>query len=175
MKESVYCSVTRHEQINELVDSLKGMGFDPKDISVILADNPGVDDGGSGRASEGTTVGAGAGAALGGAFGWMAAIGLVAAPLAGPFLAVGPILAALGGAAVGSAVGGLTGGFIGLGIPPEQAEKYEGRIREGSAVISVHTPTPDQMERVVSLFESAGATDVTRVQSVDAHQPSRTA
>ena len=105
----------------------------------------------------------------------MAAIGLVAAPLAGPFLAVGPILAALGGAAVGSAVGGLTGGFIGLGIPPEQAEKFEGRIREGSAMISVHTPTAELMDKAVSLFENAGATDITRVQGAEVHQASRTA
>ncbi len=174
MKESVYCSVARHEELNKLVDSLKAAGFKPEDISVILDDKPGTWDADNGRAPEGTVIGAGTGAAVGGALGLMAALGLVAVPIAGPFLAAGPLLAALGGAAAGTALGGLTGAFVGMGIPKEQAEKFEGRIKEGSAVVAVHTPSASSMDKAVELCESVGAIDITRVESPEVLSPAKT-
>jgi len=174
MKESVYCSVGRHEELNTLVNSLKSAGFAPEDISVVLDDKPGTWDEGNGRAAEGTTIGAGAGAALGGAFGLMAALGLVAVPVAGPFLAAGPLLAALGGAAAGTALGGLAGGFVGMGVPKEQAEKFAGSIHEGSAVVAVHTPNQESMDKAVQLCEKVNATDITRVEGPEVLSASKT-
>ena len=102
MKESVYCSVATHEQLNTLLEAIKADGIAPDDVSVILADKPGVWDSGIGRAPEGSVIGIGAGSALGGGFGWLAAIGAVMTAVAGPFRALGPVVACLGGAGCGS-------------------------------------------------------------------------
>src|SRR5206468_4762230 len=91
------------------------------------------------KAPEGATTGAGTGAVVGGALGWLAGIGALAIPGLGPFIAAGPIMAALAGAGVGGTVGGVTGALIGLGIPEYEAKRYEGRITKGGILLSVHS------------------------------------
>ncbi len=109
---------------------------------------------------EGAAAGAGTGGALGGALGWLVGIGALAIPGVGPFIAAGPILAALGGAAVGATVGGITGALIGMGIPEFEAKRHEGRLREGGILISVHAETAGEVATATAIFQDAGAKDI---------------
>ena len=97
---------------------------------------------------------------LGGGLGWLVGIGALAIPGVGPFIAAGPIMAALAGAAVGAAAGGLTGALIGLGIPEYEAKRYEGRIKGGGILLSVHTDDSDWTKRAKDILEQTGAQDI---------------
>jgi hypothetical protein len=112
------------------------------------------------KAPEGIATGASAGGVLGGALGWVAGIGALAIPGVGPFIAAGPIIAALSGAAVGAAVGGIAGGLIGLGIPEIEAKRYEGKIKQGNLLISVHTEDSDEITKAKDIFTKADAEDI---------------
>ena len=103
---------------------------------------------------------AGTGALLGGGLGWLAGIGALASPGLGPLIAAGPIMAALTGAAVGGTVGGLSGALIGMGIPEYEAKHYEGKVKGGHALISVHSENSDETDRAKAIFEAAGVEDV---------------
>ena len=165
MKQAVICIVPTESQADVIVSSLKDAGFCNTDISVLMPDKAGVRDMGHekhSKAPEGTSTGAGAGAVVGGALGWLAGIGALAIPGVGPFVAAGPIMAALSGAAIGAATGGVTGGLIGLGIPEYEAKQYEGKLREGNILLSVHTENGDEAKRAEEIFKAAGAKDVKR-------------
>ena len=112
------------------------------------------------EAPEGAATGAGTGGVLGGALGWLVGIGALAIPGLGPFIAAGPIMAALSGAAAGAALGGVTGALIGFGIPEYEAKRYEGKLKEGNLLISVHTDNSSERERAKTIFEEAGAEDI---------------
>jgi len=112
------------------------------------------------RRPEGAATGAGTGGIVGGALGWLAGIGTLAIPGVGPFIAAGPILAALSGAAVGATVGGLTGGLIGAGIPEYEVKRYEGKLASGNILISTHCATREEAKRARDIFERAGAEDI---------------
>lgn len=105
-------------------------------------------------------TGAGTGAVFGGTLGWMVGIGALAIPGLGPFIAAGPIMAALAGAAGGAAAGGLAGALIGMGIPEYEAKRYEGKIKDGNILISVHTEDGKQRERAKEIFIKDGAEDI---------------
>jgi uncharacterized membrane protein len=92
--------------------------------------------------------------------GWLVGIGSLAIPGVGPFIAAGPIMAALAGAGVGAAVGGLSGALIGMGIPEYEAKQYEGKIKQGNILISVHSENSDEVKRAKEIFERAGAHDI---------------
>ena len=163
MKHAVYCMANDRNQAESIVDSLRIAGFSSNEISVLLPDKSGTRDFAhekSTKAPEGAVAGAGTGGVVGGALGWIAGIGLLAIPGVGPFIAAGPIVAALSGAAVGAAVGGIAGGLIGMGIPEIEAKRYEGKIKEGNILISVHTENSDQVKRVKDIFNECGARDV---------------
>jgi hypothetical protein len=113
------------------------------------------------KAPEGAATGAGTGAVVGGILGWLAGIGSLAIPGLGPFIAAGPIMAVLGGAAVGGTLGGLTGALVGMGIPEFEAKIYEGKVRSGSCLIAVHADDRDQTKLVKEIYEYAGAKDIT--------------
>jgi hypothetical protein len=119
------------------------------------------------KAPEGAATGAAAGATLGGVLGWLAGIGALAIPGLGPFIAAGPIMAALGGAAIGGAAGGLTGALVGMGIPEYEAKRYEGKLREGNILISVHTENAKEIDRVKDIFENAKADDISYTEEKD--------
>jgi hypothetical protein len=162
-KKSVICIATSEAQAAGIVDCLKDEGFSNNDISALFPDKSGTRDFAhekGTKAPEGAATGAGTGAVLGGAFGWLAGIGALAIPGVGPFVAAGPIAAALSGAAVGGAVGGITGGLIGLGIPEYEAKRYEGKVKSGGILISVHTEDSDEAKRAKEIFERANAQDI---------------
>ena len=120
--------------VDNAVDTLRAENFRNTDISVLFPENEGSKDFAhekNTKAPEGAVTGVSAGAVVGGGLGWLAAIGALAIPGLGPFIAAGPIMAALAGAGVGGAVGGLTGALIGMGIPEYEAKRYEGRVKNG--------------------------------------------
>ena len=162
-KKSVFCIATSSAQANQIVDCLKEEGFSNNDISALFPDKDGTRDFAhkkETKAPEGAATGAGSGAVLGGALGWLAGIGALAIPGVGPFVAAGPIAAALSGAAIGGTVGGITGALIGMGIPEYEAKRYEGKIKEGGILISVHADDSDEITRAKNIFERNGAQDI---------------
>ncbi len=147
----------------DAVDTLKDSGFRSTDISVLFPDNQGTKDFAHEKhtkAPEGAVTGGSSGAIIGGALGWLAGIGALAIPGVGPFIAAGPIMGMLGGIGVGTAIGGLTGALIGLGIPEYEARRYEGRIRRGGILLSVHCDDPDWARRAKNILHQTGAEDV---------------
>jgi hypothetical protein len=162
-KKSVFCIATSSAQANQIVDSLRAEGFANNDISALFPDKEGTRDFAhekGTKAPEGAATGAGSGAVLGGALGWLAGIGALAIPGVGPFVAAGPIAAALSGAAIGGTVGGIAGALIGMGIPEYEAKRYEGKIKEGGILISVHADDSDEITRAKNIFERNNAHDI---------------
>jgi len=163
MSKSVFCTVPSQQQAVDIVDDLQMAGFSNNDVSVLMPDKAGTRDFAhehNTKAPEGATTGAVAGAAIGGGLGWLAGIGALAIPGLGPFIAAGPIMAALSGAAVGGTVGGITGCLIGMGIPEFEAKRYEGKVKSGAALISVHTENSDEVSRAKEIFERRQAEDI---------------
>jgi hypothetical protein len=149
--------------VDGAVESLRASGFRNTDISVLFPENVGNKDFAhekGTKAPEGASAGAGTGAVVGGALGWLAGIGALAIPGLGPFIAAGPIMAALAGVGVGGAVGGVTGALIGMGIPEYEAKRYEGRVKQGGILLSVHCDTSDWTKRAKEILEHTGAEDV---------------
>ena len=145
------------------VDALKAAGFRNTDISVLFPENVGTKDFAAEKntkAPEGATTGAGTGVVLGGALGWLAGIGALAIPGVGPFIAAGPIMAALAGAGAGGVVGGLTGALVGMGIPEYEAKRYEGRVKKGGILLSVHSDDSNWTKKAKEILEQTGAEDV---------------
>ena|SRR5665213_1602279 len=162
-QKSVFCISTSRSQADLIVDQLKNACFSNNDISVLFPDRGTSRDFAhekNTKAPEGAVTGASTGGVIGGALGWIAGIGALAIPGVGPFIAAGPIIAALSGAAVGAAVGGIAGGLIGLGIPEIEAKRYEGKIKEGNLLISVHTESSEEITQAKDIFTKAGAEDI---------------
>ena len=153
---------SRHS-VENAVDSLKTEGFRNTDISVLLPENEGTKDFAHSKqtkAPEGAAAGAGTGAVIGGTLGWLTGIGALAIPGLGPFIAAGPIVAALAGLGVGGTVGALTGALVGMGIPEYEAKRYEGRIKAGGILLSVHCDSSEWVKRAKRILEHTGAADV---------------
>jgi hypothetical protein len=162
-KKSVFCIATSRHQADQIVGQLKNANFSNNDISALFADKGTSHDFAhekNTKAPEGAVTGAVTGGAVVGALGWIAGIGALAIPGVGPFIAAGPIIGALSGVAIGAAVGGIAGGLIGLGIPELEARRYEGKIKEGKILISVHTDNSTEISRAKDIFTKAGAQDI---------------
>lgn len=162
-KKSVFCIANSRAQADRIADQLKSASFSNNDISVLFPDKDTTRDFAhekNTKAPEGAVAGAGTGGVIGGALGWVAGIGALAIPGVGPFIAAGPIVAALSGAAIGATVGGIAGGLIGLGIPEIEAKRYEGKVKAGNILISVHTEDSDENKRAKAIFTENGAEDI---------------
>ena len=149
--------------VENAVDALKDAGFRNTDISVLFPENIGNKDLAAekhSKAPEGATTGAGTGVVLGGALGWLAGIGALAIPGLGPFIAAGPIMAALAGAGAGSMLGGVTGALIGMGIPEYEAKRYEGRVKKGGILLSVHSDDSSWTKKAKAILQETGAEDI---------------
>src|ERR1700724_2983660 len=155
-KTAVFGIYGTHEAVDRGADTLVRSGFASSDISVLLPENLGSKAIGTEKATkapEGAATGAGSGAVLGGTLGLLAGIGALAIPGVGPLIAAGPIMAALAGMGIGGAVGGLTGALVGMGIPEYEAKRYEGRLKKGGILFSVHCATSDEVKRAKEVIE----------------------
>ncbi|HWG57729.1 MAG TPA: hypothetical protein VN661_01635 [Candidatus Acidoferrales bacterium] len=152
-----------YDAVENAISALQAAGFRNTDISILLPENAGNKDFAhekNTKAPEGATAGAASGAVIGGALGWLAGIGALAIPGIGPLIAAGPIVAALAGIGVGGAVAGIAGALIGAGIPEYEAKRYEGRIRGGGMLLSVHSDDSQWTKRAMAILEQTGAEDI---------------
>ena len=173
-KTAVFGIYHNRDQAERSVDRLLAAGFSNDDISVLLPDNQGSKDFAhekNTKAPEGTATGVTTGGAIGGTLGLLAGIGALAIPGVGPFIAAGPIMSALAGLGVGGAVGGLIGALVGMGIPEYEAKRYEGRIKEGGVLLSVHCDTSDEITRAKDLLKHTGAQDISSSGEASAEYP----
>src|SRR5579863_6110750 len=156
----IYSSVAQAERA---VDTLVHSGFSSTDISVLLQDNRGTRDfvhQKETKAPEGAAAGGTTGGVIGGTLGVLAGIGALAIPGVGPLIAAGPIMAGLAGLGVGGVVGGFMGALVGMGIPEYEAKRYEGRVKGGGTLLSVHCDTSDEVSRAKDLLKGTGASDI---------------
>jgi Heat induced stress protein YflT domain len=162
-KTAVFGIYQNVKQAERTVDDLLDAGFSNDDISVLLPDKKGTKDFAhdkSTKAPEGTTAGVTTGGVIGGTLGLLAGIGVLAIPGVGPLIAAGPIMAALAGLGVGGAVGGIIGALVGMGIPEYEAKRYEGHIKAGGVLLSVHCDTSEKIVRAKDLLKHTGAQDI---------------
>ena len=145
------------------LQALRNAGFRSTDVSVLMPENSGTKDfvhEKDTKAPEGATTGAASGAVIGGVLGWLVGMGALAIPGLGPLIAAGPIVAMLAGAGAVGTMGGLVGSLIGLGIPEYEAKRYEGRVKSGGILISVHCDNSDWVKRAKTILEETGAEDI---------------
>ena len=160
---SVFGIFSSRADVETAIDRLRVEGFRATDISILLPENLGNKDmgvEGASKAPEGATVGGATGATIGGVLGWLAGIGSLAIPGVGPLIAAGPIVGALAGLGAGGATGAVVGALAGFGIPEYEAKRYEGRIRKGGILVSVHSDDSDWTSKAKRILEEAGAEDV---------------
>lgn len=174
--ESVVGLVASRVNAERVVNELQRAGFGGNDISVLFPDDTGTKDFAHEqhtKAPEGAAAGAGTGGVVGGTLGLLAGIGALAIPGVGPLIAAGPIMAALSGAAAGAVVGGLGGALIGLGIPEIEAKQYEGKLKQGNILLSIHVDNPAERDRAKKLLEAHGAYDIVTVNNAKVPDPKR--
>jgi hypothetical protein len=162
-KTSAFCLANTETQAGAIVDRLIAAGFSTDDISVLFPDKGSSRDFAHQKETkmpEGATIGAGSGGVVGAGIGLLAGIGALAIPGLGPFIAAGPIMAALSGGAIGAGVGGIVGALIGLGIPEYEAKRYEGKIKEGGILISVHCDNGDEVREAKEIYKRLDAHDI---------------
>jgi hypothetical protein len=161
--KAVFGIFDTRSSLETTVESLKKNGFKNTDISVLMPTPESTKNFAhekSTKAPEGVTVGATSGLAIGGVLGWLAGIGALAIPGIGPFVAAGPIVAAIAGAGLGGALGGITGALIGLGIPEYEAKRYEALVKEGGMLLSVHVADSDLQKKAKEILKVGGAKDI---------------
>jgi rhodanese-related sulfurtransferase len=171
---AAFAIFTSSADAERAVDSLVSAGFSNQDVSVLMPDKQGSRDFATEKntkAPEGTTTGVVSGGAIGGTLGLLAGIGALAIPGLGPFIAAGPIMATLAGLGVGGSVGGLVGALVGMGIPEYEAKRYEGRVKDGGVLVSVHCDSSEEVSRAKDVLRQAGGQDVASAgeKSVSTH------
>jgi hypothetical protein len=177
-KTAVFGIYQNDKQATRTLDDLLAAGFSSDDVSVLLPDVRGTKDFAhdkSTKAPEGAAAGVTTGGVVGGTLGLLAGIGVLAIPGVGPFLAAGPIMAALAGLGVGGAVGGLIGALVGMGIPEYEAKRYEGHIKAGGILLSVHCDTSQEIARAKDLLKYTGAQDISSSGEATADEPATVA
>jgi hypothetical protein len=161
---SIFGIYNSRQGVEAAVQALRDAEFRSSDISVLAPENLGdIRDIGavkSTKAPEGAATGGTSGALVGGVLGWLVGIGVFAIPGVGPFLAAGPIMAALAGVGVGAAVGGVAGALVGFGVPEYEAKRYETRLGKGGILLSVHADNSDWISRGKSILQKTGAEDI---------------
>lgn len=163
MKKSIIAILDSQLKTESAVNALQKRGVPPSAISVLLPDKDGTRDFAhehNTKAPEGAVAGAGTGGVIGGTLGVLAGIGALAIPGLGPFIAAGPLMAALSGAAAGAAIGGIGGALIGLGIPEIEAKRYEGKIKGGNILVAVHVEDSAQQKVAEEVLKQEGAQDI---------------
>lgn len=162
-KTSVFGLFSSSTAAERGVEALVNAGFSNNAISVLMQDNQSTQDFAhekNTKAPEGTAAGVATGGIVGGTLGLLAGIGLLAIPGIGPFIAAGPIMGALAGLGVGGTVGGLIGALVGMGIPEYEAKRYEGHLKTGGVLLSVHCDTADEITRAKAILTGTSASDI---------------
>lgn len=160
---AVFGLYASREMVSHAVDTLQAAGFRNTDISALFPENDGTKDFAhekSTKAPEGATTGVASGAVLGGALGWLACIGALAIPGVGPLIAAGPILSALAGVGTGAMAGGIVGALVGFGMPEYEAKRYEGRIKRGGILLSVHCDDEAWTRLAKHVLDTTGGEDI---------------
>jgi hypothetical protein len=160
---AVYGIYSNEATAETAVNQFLAAGFTNDDVSVLMSDIKSTREFAAEKntkAPEGTAAGASVGAVVGGTIGLLAGIGALAIPGVGPLIAAGPIMAALAGVGAGGAVGGLVGALVGMGIPEYEAQRYEGRVKEGGILVSIHCDNSDEVSRARDLFKATGGYDI---------------
>src|SRR6204780_1511598 len=176
-KKPVFGIYTTVPAADLATDKLIKEGFLASNISALMPENLGSREIGTEKATkapEGVTAGVSTGAVVGGTLGLLAGIGALAIPGVGPFIAAGPIMAALAGLGVGGAVGGFTGALIGMGIPEYEAKRYEGRVKDGGILLSVHSDDSTWTKRAKETLEHTGAQDISSTGEAGADKDDKT-
>jgi hypothetical protein len=169
INKAVFGIYDSRAEVERAVDALKEDGFYADDISVLLPDNKGSQEFAhtkNTKAPEGAATGASTGVVIGGALGWLVGIGALAIPGVGPLIAAGPIVSALAGAGIGGTFGGISGALIGLGIPEYEAKRYEGIVKDGGILLSVHVDTSILADMAKETLEVTGARDIASTSEV---------
>ena len=173
-KTAVFGIYPTLDQAERGVDALVHDRFSNNDISVLAPDRQGTKDFAHEKhtkAPEGATAGAATGGALGGTVGLLVGLGALAIPGLGPFIAAGPIMATLAGIGAGGAVGGLVGALVGMGLPEYEAKRYEGRVKDGGVLLSVHCATSEEITRAKRVLEQTGAQDISSSGEKQGEEP----
>lgn len=160
---AVFGIYSTRAQVDQAIDQFRLAGFRPTDVSVLFPDNVGTKEFAHEKhtkAPEGVAAGAASGAVVGGTLGWLVGIGALAIPGIGPFIAAGPIVALLSGVGVGATVGGIAGALVGMGIPEYEAKRYEGLIKRGGILLSVHSDSQEWTKRAKEILQQTGADDI---------------
>jgi uncharacterized membrane protein len=167
MSKSIVGIAKSTSQVESALEDLQDNGLvTASDISVLMPDSSGTPELGAVKATkapEGATAGAVTGGAIGGTVGLLAGIGALAIPGLGPFIAAGPIMAALSGAAAGATAGGVAGALVGLGIPEYEAKAYEERIKKGGYLVAVHVDDSNKGDSVRDIMKKNGLEDISSV------------
>jgi hypothetical protein len=177
-KTAVFGIYQNQKQATRTIDDLLGAGFSSDDVSVLLPDVRGTKDFAHDKgtkAPEGAAAGVTTGGVVGGTLGLLAGIGVLAIPGIGPFIAAGPIMAALAGLGVGGAVGGVIGALVGMGIPEYEAKRYEGHIKAGGILLSVHCDTAKEIASAKDLLKYTGGQDISSSGEASADEPTAVA
>jgi len=171
MSKVVFCSVPDDIRAEAVITRLQSAGFSNNQVSALFPERGKVRNlvlEKHSKAPEGAAAGGGTGGVIGGVLGWLVGIGSLAIPGIGPFIAAGPILAALSGAAVGAATGGAIGSLVGLGITEVEAKHYESRLKDGQILISVHAKNAEEVDKARHIFSDSGASDITETKEIAA-------
>ena len=166
MSKSIIGIATSREQVETVVNDLQASGIPTADLSVLLPESGGIPDTGTvktTKAPEGATTGAVSGGIAGGTLGLLAGIGALAIPGVGPFIAAGPIMAALSGVALGATAGGVVGALVGMGIPELEAKVYEDRIKKGGYLVAVHVSDSDHKDVIRDIMKRNQLEDISSV------------
>jgi hypothetical protein len=172
------------EQAERSVNALIHDGFQSQDISVLMPDTESTRAFAhrkETKAPEGAAAGATAGGVVGGTLGVLIALGSLAIPGVGPLIAAGPLVAGLAGIGAGGALGGFIGALVGMGIPEYEAKRYEGQVKNGGVLLSVHAETDGEVLRAKEILKETGGTDIStageaavpRAQSVEGARTDR--
>jgi hypothetical protein len=159
MENTVYCLASTEPQANDILTHLRNLGFSASEVSVLLKEKETKNI----SMKEDAIRGIEKGGLVGGALGALAGLTVLSIPVLGPLAVAGPILAALGGAAVGGAVGGLAGGsgaLTHIGVPEESVPRLHDRLEHGAILIAVHSDNPARLDRALRVFKSSGADDI---------------
>ena len=173
-KTAAFGIFTTRTQAELCVTAMQQEGFMPDDVSILMSDPDSTREFAAQKntkAPEGATTGATTGGVIGGTLGLLAGIGTLAIPGVGPLIAAGPIMATLAGLGVGAAAGGIVGALIGLGIPEYEAKRYEGRVKSGGILLSVHCDNSDQVKTAKDTLKRSGAEDISSTGESSADRP----